>query len=137
MKVKKIVAISDINKIEKILKRFTLKKKADRRPLKPKLKIIFIYCEEGNKIKSYLYAYDIDDGYFRTCILDDIDTGGEKLIRKYAEKMVRSLISYCEKEYLDIYATTGKFGYGKSEVDMYKKLGFAINKKEKIMEYFS
>jgi len=134
MKIKKIVTISDIDKIEKILKRFTEKEKTYRTTLKPRLKIIFIYSEENNKINGYLYAYDIEDGYFRDCFLYDLDTG-KKLIKKYADKMIRSLISYCKKEDLDIYATTGTFGYGKSELEVYKKLGFKINKKKKIMEY--
>ena len=135
-KVDKIVVISDIKKIEKVLKKWSLQKKfkEDRKILKPKFQIIFIYCERNGKICSYLYAYDLEDGYFRTCILDDLDTG-KKLNRKYAEKMIKSLISYCKKEDLDICVTIGKFEYGNSELILYKNLGFKINKKQRVMEY--
>lgn len=132
----KIGLVSDIKKIERVLKKFTIGERTDREPREPKLKIIFIYSEKSSKINGYLYAYDINDGYFRKCILDDLDTG-EKLNIKCAEKLIKKLISYCKKEDMDIYTTLRSFEYGKSELDLYKKIGFKMNKKERTAIYFT
>ena len=131
----KISLVSDIEKIDKILTKFSGGKKPQPRPMKPKIKIIFIYSKKNDKINGYLYAYDLSDGYFRECILDDLDTGS-KFDIIIAKKLIKRLIAYCKKQGIDIFAVLGKYGYGKAETELYRKIGFRIIKENKVANYF-
>ncbi|MBU1252656.1 MAG: GNAT family N-acetyltransferase [Nanoarchaeota archaeon] len=126
-----IKVTSKKERIEKILKTHFGANATDEKFMKPRLKIMLFYAEEGKNILGFLYAYDLNDGYFRKCIIDDVSTG-KKFDKKCAEKLVNKLIAYCKKEKIEaIGVNVGRYEYpAKTELALYKKLGFEVNKNE-------
>jgi len=124
-------AISKINEIDKVLKEHFGERASNEKFTKPKFKVVLFYAKEKNHVQGFLYVYDINDGYFRKCIIDDISTG-EKFDKKCVEKLVKKLIAYCKKEKIEeIRVIAGRYEYpAKTELALYKKLGFEVNKNE-------
>lgn len=131
----KLKIISDIKKIDKILKKHWGARASKQKPVKPKLKIVVFYLEEKEEVKAYLYVYDISDGYFHECILDDLVTGTEeKLNTKQAALLLKKLIDYCKKEKIErIRAKVDKDD--KEELKLYKKFKFDIYTNQISAEY--
>ena len=122
-----IKVIHNIKEIDKILKIHWGKKASKEKPVKPKLKIVFIYHKEKNIVGGCLYAYDIHDGYFHDCMLDELVTGTEeKLNKEIATKLIKKLISYCKKEKIERIITNHQ-KMDKKEISLFKKLGFEID----------
>jgi len=119
----KIKITSKIKEIGKTLDKYWGTKSNNKLPRKPKFKVVFIYCEEQGKIKGFLYAHDIDDGYFRDCIIDEM-TVREKSDKKCIEWLLKKLIDYCKKEKISIICNS----MDKIEKGVFKKLGFIIEK---------
>ena len=124
---KRIISTSDTKRIDSVLKKYWGKGALKHKIKNPKFKILLIYCEEKNGIKGYIYAHDINDGYFHWCILDDISTG-EKFDAKIAENLIRKLMQYCKKEKIESIEceiTDAK------EKELFKKLNFGISEEKK------
>lgn len=129
--------ISNIKKIDKILKKYWKESADKEKPVKPKFKVLLFYFEENGKMEGFLYVYDINDGYFHECIIDDLSTG-EKFNNRIITKLFESLKIYCKKEKIEsININAGRYEYNcKSEIKLYKKLGFEINEKETSATFF-
>ncbi len=125
-----IKVTSNIRKIDKILKKYWEKQASKEKPAKPRLKIVFITYEENKKIKGYLYALHIKDGYYNYCVLDELVTGTEERFNKrYANKLIKKFIDYCNKERVFKGAesiTVNLYPENKIEMKLFKKLGFEI-----------
>ena len=122
----KIKLIYDAKKMDFVLKKYWGKKYSKHKIKKPKFKILLIYCEEKNKVKGYLYAHDMDDGYFHWCVLDDLATEG-KFDAEIAESLIIKLIQYCKKEKIE---SIEREITDSKERKLFKKLNFR-NAKEK------
>ncbi len=122
----KIKLISDSKKIDSVLKKYWGKQASKKKIVKPKFKVILIYSESKNKINGYIYAHDINDGYFHWCVLDDLSTG-EKFNAKISRTLIIKLINYCEKEKIE--SIEGEIT-NSDERKLFKKLNFK-NAKEK------
>ena len=124
---KKIKSTSDTKRIDSVLKKYWDKRASKHKIKKPKFKILLIYYEEKKEIRGYIYAHDINDGYFHWCILDDISTG-EKFNEGITEDLILKLIQYCKKEKIESIEceiTDAK------ERELFKKLNFRISKEKK------
>ncbi len=130
MNITKLKIANNIKEIDKILKGYWKDRASNEKPLKPKLKIIFVHFVGEGEDRGYIYAYDIDDGYFHDCILDDIVTGTkENLNEKVATKLIKKLIDYCRKKNIEtIRANLSK--NRKKEMNLFKKLNFEIDTNE-------
>ena len=122
----KINLSHNIKVAENILKGYW-KEKPIKKFVKPKFKIVFISLKRKNSIDGFLYAYDINDGYFRNCIIDEL-TIKRKSDKEGIKSLLRKLIIYCKKEKIHdiICATIEK--KDKIEINSFKEVGFLIEK---------
>jgi hypothetical protein len=114
---------SDIKHIGKALDKYWNTKPDKKLPRKPKFKVVFIYSGEGNEIDGFLYAHDIDDGYFRDCIIDEL-TVKDKSDERCIEDLLKKLIAYCKKEKIPIKTWVER--KDKLEIKILRKLGFDV-----------
>jgi len=126
----KIEITSNIKEIDKKLKKYWGNKSDKSEPQKPEIKVIFISCKEKNEIGGFIYALDINDGYFRECIIDEM-TIKEKDDKKCMEELLKKLIIYCKKEKIDLIVDNLE----EEESEVFKKLGFDITNQSGVFQH--
>ena len=93
---------------------------------KPHFIPLFFSIKNDGEIIGYLYAYDINDGYFREVILDDVLIEEEFQGRGFGIKLVEELKRYCKSVGLSEISLK-VLGTNFKGIKFYEKCGFVLD----------
>lgn len=127
----KIKCTKDIKKINQILNEFWGE---DNKCTEPSFIPVFLSAYSNKTdLAGFLYAYDIDDGYYREIIIDDLYI--KKSVRKkgYGTRLLSALLKYAKKQKINkIKVITEKTNL--PAIKIYKNAGFKIKNESILLE---